>query len=48
MTPTIGVRTRSKVRSNLVELSRYPSYTLMIEPKNHKEALKDELWVRAI
>lgn len=36
------------MRSNLVEFVGYPGYTSIVELKNHKEALKDEFWIRTM
>ncbi|XP_019167633.1 PREDICTED: uncharacterized protein LOC109163335 [Ipomoea nil] len=42
------MNTRSRMRSNLIEISGFACYTSKIEPKNVKEALQDDLWVKAM
>ncbi|XP_019179006.1 PREDICTED: uncharacterized protein LOC109174206 [Ipomoea nil] len=42
------MHTRSRMRSNVIELVGFAYYTSKIEPKNVKEALEDDLWVKAM
>ncbi|XP_031116547.1 uncharacterized protein LOC116020206 [Ipomoea triloba] len=46
--PTVGIRTRSKIINNLIELTNFSCYTSKIKPKNVKEALQDDLWIKAM
>lgn len=46
--PSTRIRTRNRLRSNLVELTEYSCYTSKVEPKNVKEALQDDLWIKPI
>ena len=46
--PTEGIRTRNKPRINYQDIVRYVCYTSSIEPKNVKEALLDEYWVKTM
>ena len=43
-----GRKTRDKIRLNYRDMVRYICYTSCIEPKNVKEVLLDEFWVRAL
>ena len=42
--PTLGVKTRAQLENVVSHLC----YTSKVEPKNHKEALKDEHWISAM
>ena len=43
-----GIQTRDKSKRNYQDMVRYVCYTSSIEPKNVKEILQDEYWVKAI
>ena len=42
-----GMRTRDKPKRNYHDMVRFVCYTSSIEPKNVKEALLDEYWIKA-
>lgn len=44
----VGVFTINKANGNLAELVGHPCYTSKVEPKNVKEALLDDLWIKAM
>ena len=45
---TEGIKMRDKPKRNYQEMVKYVYYTSSIEPKNVKEALQDEYWVKAM
>ena len=45
---TDGIQTMDKPKRNYQDMVRYVCYTSSIEPKNVKEALQDEYWVKAM
>ncbi|XP_019173231.1 PREDICTED: uncharacterized protein LOC109168701 [Ipomoea nil] len=46
--PSSGVKTRGKPKRDYLQLAGYSCYTSQIEPKNVKEALTDEHWIKAM
>ncbi|XP_019185052.1 PREDICTED: uncharacterized protein LOC109180022 [Ipomoea nil] len=46
--PSFGVKTRGKPKRDYLQLAGYSCYTSQIEPKNVKEALTDEHWIKAM
>ena len=45
---TNGIQTRDKLKRNYHDMVRFVCYTSSIKPKNVKEALLDEYWVKAM